>query len=61
MISARAIWTDAERFLGEATSRHALVIDAASEKTASSPMELVLIKLLYRIGGKCLARPSKTR
>ena len=45
MISAKAIWTDAERFLGEATSRHALVMDAASEKSASSPMELVLIAL----------------
>jgi putative redox protein len=45
MISAKAIWTDNERFVAEATSRHALVIDAASEKTASSPMELVLIAL----------------
>lgn len=45
MISAKAIWTDAERFLGEATSRHALVMDAATEKSASSPMELVLIAL----------------
>ena len=45
MISAKAIWTDAERFLGEATSRHALVMDAASDKSASSPMELVLIAL----------------
>jgi putative redox protein len=45
MISAKAIWTDNERFVAEATSRHALVMDAASEKTASSPMELVLIAL----------------
>jgi len=45
MIEAKAIWTDNERFLGEATSRHALVMDAAKEKTASSPMELVLIAL----------------
>ena len=45
MIEAKAIWTDHERFLGEATSRHALVMDAAAEKTASSPMELVLIAL----------------
>ena len=45
MISAKAIWTDNERYLGEATSRHALVMDTASEKTASTPMELVLIAL----------------
>jgi putative redox protein len=45
MIEAKAIWTDHERFLAEATSRHALVMDAGAEKTASSPMELVLIAL----------------
>jgi len=45
MISAKAIWTDHERYLGEATSRHAIVMDAAAEKTANTPMELVLIAL----------------
>ena len=45
MISAKAIWTDNERYLAEATSRHALVMDTASEKTANTPMELVLIAL----------------
>ena len=45
MISAKAIWTDNERYLGEATSRHALVMDTASDKTANTPMELVLIAL----------------
>ena len=45
MVSAKALWTDHDRFLGEATSRHALVMDAGSEKTASTPMELVLIAL----------------
>lgn len=45
MISAKAIWTDNERYIGEATSRHALVMDTASEKTANTPMELVLIAL----------------
>lgn len=45
MISAKAIWTDQERYIGESTSRHAIVMDTASEKTASSPMELVLIAL----------------
>jgi putative redox protein len=45
MMEANAIWTDSERFVGSATSGHALVMDAAKEKTASSPMELVLIAL----------------
>ena len=46
MITAKAIWTDDERYVGEASSRHAVVMDTAStEKTASSPMELVLIAL----------------
>ncbi len=45
MISAKTIWTDRERYLGEATSRHAIVMDTATEKTANTPMELVLIAL----------------
>ncbi len=45
MITAKAIWTDNERYLGEANSRHAIVMDTATEKTASTPMELVLIAL----------------
>jgi len=45
MVEARARWTDQERFLGIATSGYAIVIDAATEKTANSPMELVLIGL----------------
>jgi putative redox protein len=45
MIDATAIWTDNDRFLGSSTSRHAIVIDAGAEKTASSPMELILIAL----------------
>jgi putative redox protein len=45
MITARCIWTDNERYLGEANSRHAVVMDTAAEKTAATPMELVLIAL----------------
>ena len=45
MISAKAIWAENERYVAEATSRHALVMDTAAEKTANSPMELVLIAL----------------
>jgi putative redox protein len=45
MISAKVLWTDQERYIADATSRHALVMDTAKEKTANSPMELVLIAL----------------
>jgi putative redox protein len=45
MISAKLVWTDHERYIGEANSRHAIVLDTATEKTANSPMELVLIAL----------------
>jgi putative redox protein len=45
MITAKVIWTDNERYLGEADSRHAIVMDTAAEKTANTPMELVLIAL----------------
>lgn len=45
MIEARTIWTDQDRFLASATSGHAIVTDAGKDKTANSPMELVLIAL----------------
>ncbi|PYX88078.1 MAG: osmotically inducible protein OsmC [Acidobacteria bacterium] len=45
MIESNVIWTDNDRFIGQASSKHALVVDAGKEKTANSPMELVLIGL----------------
>jgi len=45
MITAKVLWTDNQRYLGEAGSRHAVVMDTAPEKTANTPMELVLIAL----------------
>jgi putative redox protein len=46
MMSANAVWTDNTRFVGIAGSRHSVVMDAGSaEKSASSPMELILIGL----------------
>src|SRR5271157_1465815 len=45
MIEAITLWTDNDRFLGQAGSGHAIVVDTGSEKTAASPMELVLIAL----------------
>ena len=45
MITASALWTDEERFIGAASSGHAIVVDAGKEKSGNSPMELVLIGL----------------
>src|SRR5574340_596272 len=45
MVHAFATWTDHERFLGIASSGHALVVDAGKDKTGPGPMELVLIGL----------------
>jgi len=45
MIEASVNWTDKERYLGSATSGHSIVMDTASQKTANTPMELVLIAL----------------
>jgi putative redox protein len=45
MTTASVLWTDHDRFVGQATSGHAIVLDAGKEKTANSPMELVLIGL----------------
>ena len=59
MISAKAIWTDNERYVAEATSRHAIVMDTAKEKTANTPMELVLVALC--VGGMVLARALDDR
>lgn len=45
MIEAKALWTDHDRFIGQASSGHALGVDAGADKTANSPVELVLMAL----------------
>jgi putative redox protein len=46
MVEARVTWTDGERFVGSASSGHAIVIDSDRKRnTAPGPMELVLIGL----------------
>ncbi len=45
MVESKVIWTDNERFVGQASSGHAVVIDVGETKTASTPVELVLIGL----------------
>jgi len=46
VVEARVNWTDGERFVAQATSGHALVVDSDRQRnTAAGPMELVLIGL----------------
>ena len=46
MVEANVQWIDGERFVGQASSGHALAIDSDRQRnTAPGPMELVLIGL----------------
>lgn len=42
-MEARVVWIEDRRFAGEASSGHAVLVDASEHKLASSPMELLLI------------------
>jgi putative redox protein len=44
MVEAKVMWSDSQRFLGQASSGHGIVVDG-DKKTGNSPMELVLIGL----------------
>lgn len=61
MIEAIALWTDHDRFIGQASSGHSLVVDAGSEKSANSPMELVLIGLCTCTGSDIVSILRKKR
>lgn len=61
MIEAFANWTDEERFIGQASSHHAIVLDAGKEKTANSPVELVLIALCGCTGSDVVGILRKKR
>jgi putative redox protein len=42
-MDAQVTWVEDKRFVGRASSGHAIVVDASVEKQGSSPMELLLI------------------
>ncbi len=42
-IVAKVTWVEDKRFVGSASSGHAVVVDASTDKQGSSPMELLLI------------------
>ena len=44
-VLARVTWVEDRRFVGSASSGHAIVVDASAEKQGPSPMELLLIGL----------------
>jgi len=60
MVEAKAMWTDNQRFLGQASSGHGIVVDGNS-KTASSPMEVVLIGLCACTGYDVVSILGKKR
>ena len=45
-VEAKAKWVEARRFVGEASSGHAIIVDGGAEKLGPSPMELVLIGMV---------------
>lgn len=42
-VEARVTWVEDQRFVGSASSGHAVVVDGSAEKQGPSPMELLLI------------------
>ena len=61
MLEAACTWIAHEQFAGISSSRHALVVDAAKEKTSNSPMELVLIGLCGCTGSDVVSILRKKR
>jgi putative redox protein len=61
LIESKVIWTDSDRFVGQALSGHAIVVDAGKEKTANSPVELVLIALCGCTGADVVSILRKKR
>ncbi len=61
MIESKVIWTDSDRFVGQASSGHAIVVDAGKEKTANSPVELVLMALCGCTGADVVSILRKKR
>jgi putative redox protein len=43
---ARVRWVEDRRFVGQASSGHAIVLDGSAEKLGPSPMELVLMGMV---------------
>ncbi len=59
--TARTRWIEQERFIGNAGSGHAIVVDAGDEKLGASPMELVLVGLCGCTGSDVVSILRKKR
>ena len=61
MIEAYALWSDHDRFVCQAASGHAIVVDTGNEKSANSPVELLLIGLCACTGSDVVSILRKKR
>jgi putative redox protein len=61
MIKAKATWAHADQYIGSAGSGHAIVVDVSKEKSANSPIELVLIALCGCTGSDVVGILRKKR
>lgn len=58
---ARVSWVKDRRFVGQASSGHAIVVDGSADKLGPSPMELVLIGLVGCTGYDVISILQKKR
>jgi len=61
MIKATATWAHADQYIGSAGSGHSIVVDVSKEKSANSPIELVLIALCGCTGSDVVGILRKKR
>ena len=61
MIKATATWAHGDQYIGSAGSGHAVVVDVSKEKSANSPIELVLIALCGCTGSDVVGILRKKR
>jgi len=61
LIESKVVWTDKDRFMGQALSGHPIVVDIGKEKTGNSPPELVLIALCGCTGADVISILRKKR
>ena len=60
-VEAQVTWVEDRRFVGHASSGHAIVVDGSSDKLGSSPMELILIGLVGCTGYDVVSILEKKR
>jgi len=60
-MEAKVTWVQDRRFMGQASSGHAIVVDGSAEKLGPSPMELLLIGLVGCTGYDVIGILEKKR